>query len=133
MLAGAVSPIRLHLSRLALALLAAQLTGVFAAPFAITCRARALQAAAADCCALHGPGVSCPMERARAARGDADCRLTSGACQDDTALVSLLGVTGVLTPPPQTAAPDPVHSAIAPADRSASSRDRRPHSPPPRP
>jgi hypothetical protein len=132
MLAGAVSPIRLHLSRLALALLAAQLTGVFAAPFAITCRARALQAAALDCCALHGPGASCPMDKARAANRDADCRLTSGGCQDETALVSLLGVTGVLIPAPDAAPPDTVHQAIAPADPAAPSRDLRPHSPPPR-
>lgn len=125
-------PVRLHLARLALGLLVAQLAGVFAAPFAITCRARALEAAAADCCALHGPGAVCPMEKAREASRDADCRLTPGGCQDDTALISLLGVTGVLAPPPQTPVPQDIRTALVPGDRTPASRDLRPHNPPPR-
>lgn len=124
--------VRLRLAHLALGLLVAQLAGVFAAPFAITCRAMAAEAAAADCCLAHGPGASCPMDRAREASRDADCRLTPGGCQDDTALVSLLGVTGVLAPPPQAPVPQDIQTALAPGDQIPASRDSRPHNPPPR-
>lgn len=124
--------VRQHLAPLVVGLFVAQLAGVFAAPVAITCRAQALEAAAADCCAMHGPGAVCPMEKARQARRDGDCRLAPGGCQDETALVSILGVTGVLAQPPQAPVPLDIRSAPGPGDETPASRDLRPHNPPPR-
>jgi hypothetical protein len=123
-----VSSFRRDIRRLASAWLVAQLTTLVAVPIALSQPASAA-ATVQECCPGAGPGHECPMRhRHEAARA---CGLAH-VCRADAALLSTVGLNGVL--PSLSAAlahpvlPRPVDLERAPL----TSRATLPEPPPPR-
>jgi hypothetical protein len=110
--------------------LACQVAGVVAAPLAFCCQPAAAPHDDEKCCPGLLPGQICPMHHKR--EGDRTCKMRDVCERADAALVSLVGVVGLLQRPTVTVSVFDIGAAIAPSVPSAIARAHRPESPPPR-